>query len=349
MMTGKHLTFLLILTISFFIAEAQQEGRDMSAVTYEEIYDEPYAINKLFLAFQPLYGELFATNVNAGFGMEAHYYLADILDFKAQFRKTYTRGFYDMNRELANRVSDVDNDMEIFNYYEFGATYHIRDFEKNGKTKMLLYKSSFTKNEWAAGVPLYSDIPCKVRNIYGIRLGGIFWDSSVDINRALEAQDLSSDVLKNSEGNSIPADQNLFSNINSGGLYLGGSMTWIRNVAVSFDKYEPGVDDLILTVFLDLMYAPSVQVDDIVYTPKDANGVSIIEQRRTYSVSPIKTNSFGVRAGIEGKFNRSFSWSYGGEIGLRPSIQGQSVYAVIKIGIPVFGTNLNYKVEAFGK
>ncbi|MFN7329410.1 MAG: hypothetical protein ACK5UP_07885, partial [Bacteroidota bacterium] len=51
-----------------------QDKKEKQAVTYEELYDEPYSVNKLFIGFQPLYGELFATNVNAGYGIEAHYY-----------------------------------------------------------------------------------------------------------------------------------------------------------------------------------------------------------------------------------------------------------------------------------
>ena len=55
-----------------------------------ELYDEPYSVNKLFVGFQPFYGEVFATNVNAGFGAEASYYYRDKMDFKAHFRKTYS-------------------------------------------------------------------------------------------------------------------------------------------------------------------------------------------------------------------------------------------------------------------
>ena len=78
------------------VAKAQ-EKKEKQAVTYEELYDEPYSINKLFIGFQPLYGELFATNVNAGFGIEASYYYKDKFDLKAHFRKTYSSQFFDFN------------------------------------------------------------------------------------------------------------------------------------------------------------------------------------------------------------------------------------------------------------
>ena len=124
-------------------------------------------------------------------------------------------------------------------------------------------------------------------------------------------------------------------------------MSWIRNVAINFDKFEEGVDDLMFTAFVDIIYAPTLSVDDVVYTDNSAN--SPVAGTRSYSVSPLKLQSFGARAGIDGRFNRSFSWAYGGEIGYRPSIEGRSFYALVKISFPVFGSNLDYKVESFGK
>lgn len=349
MITGKQFFTALCLLVFIAVAVGQDDRKDKTAVTYEEIYDEPYSINKLFVHFQPLYGELFATNVNAGFGLEASYYLNDKLDFKAHFRKTYSKTFYDFTRDLAQKISDVDNRTEVFNYFEFGGTYHIKDFTESSKTKMFLYKNSFKGNKWAARVPLNAEIPCKVRKIYGARLGGIIWDSSTDINRALEAQGLTQADLKNSEGNGLPTNIDVFSNISTKGFYVGGSLTWIRNVAVSFDKFETGVDDLILTTYFDILVSPWITLDDIVYTPKDANGVPILADRRTYAIDALKTNTFGFRAGIEGKFNRALSWSYGAETGYRPSVDGRGFFAMLKISFPVYSTNLDYKVEAFGK
>jgi hypothetical protein len=351
--------FLLLIaafstaSVSLF---AQGERKDKTAVTYEELYDEPSSVNKLFVGIQPLYGELFSTNVNAGFGAEVVYYLKDKADFRAHFRKTYSQGFYDFARDLADKKSDVDNRAEVFNYFEIGGTYHVRDFEESSKTKMFLYKNSYKGHRWAARVPLSAEVPCKVRKIYGGRLGAIIWDSSTDVGRALKKQGLTNADLKNEEGVGLPqtisvAGRNesfdVFSNIASKGLYVGGSMTWIKNVAVNFDKFEEGIDDLIFTAYVDVIVSPSLQVDDIVYT--DANAASPTFGTHTYDVSPLKTKMLGFRVGMDGRFNRMFSWAYGAEVGYRPSFEGRSFYALFKISFPVFGTNLDYKVESFGK
>lgn len=355
-MNHRFLILIAAFMTSYVTLFAQGERKDKTAVTYEELYDEPSSVNKLFVGIQPLYGELFSSNVNAGFGAEVVYYHKDKMDFRAHFRKTYSQQFFDFARDLAVKKSDVENRTEVYNYFEVGGTYHIRDFEESSKTKMFLYKKSYKGHRWAARVPLSADVPCKVRKIYGARLGGILWDSSTDIGRALEKQGLTNTDLKTSEGVSLPQtifkegreeSLDVFSNIASKGLYLGGSMTWIKNVAVNFDKFEEGIDDLIFTAYVDLLVSPSVEIDDIVYI--DTDPASPNAGTQTYSVSPLKTKMLGFRVGMDGRFNRMFSWAYGAEIGYRPSLEGRSFYAVFKISFPVFGTNLDYKVESFGK
>lgn len=346
-MKNYFLVLLSLLVSSGLMA--QGERKDKTAVTYEELYDEPYSVNKLFIGFQPMYGELFVTNPTAGFGVDVSYYYADKADFKVQYRKTYSQKFFDYARDIAEKNSDVDNKTLPFSYIELGGTYHIRDFESSSKTKMFLYKKSYKGNKWAARVPLSADVPCKVRKIYGARLGGIAWKSTVDVGRVLEDQGLANADLIDDEGNGLPQTFNngvkevnldAFSNINSLGGYVGGSITLIKNVAVDFDKYEEGIDDLIFTAYFDVLFAASNKIDDIVYTS---------DQTRIYSVEAIDTNPIGFRLGMEGKFNRMFSWSYGGELGYRPGIKGSGFFALLKISFPVFGTNLDYKVESFGK
>ncbi len=344
----KHYIFLIPCLLFLVLSAEAQRRSDKNPVTYEELYDEPYEINKLFVQFQPIYGELFVTNVNAGFGLEVSYFLKDKMDFRVHARKTYTQQF-DLSRDIAEKNSNVENIPNVYNYFELGATYHIKDFDESSKTKMFLYRKSYKGDKWAARVPLNVEIPCKVRKIYGARLGGFYFDTAIDVNRALDSQDKDVSILMNEEsGQSLPAtitDDNgqedeltVFSNMSTGGIYVGGSMTWIKNVAVDFDnKYQEGVDDLIFTAFLDLLIAPSVSVDDVIY-----NGLM-------YSADEIDTSIIGFRAGLDGKFNRTLSWGYGGEVGVRPGLKGRGFYALVKISFPIYSTNLDNSVEAFGK
>jgi len=131
--------FIGFLAITLSVSVLAQGTKDATAVTYEALYDEPYSVNKLFIGFQPLYGEVFATNVNAGFGAEASYYLKDKMDFKAHFRKTYSSSFFDLNRDLAlhNSSPGLRVQPQVFTYYELGGTYHFKDFEQEGTTTMV--------------------------------------------------------------------------------------------------------------------------------------------------------------------------------------------------------------------
>ncbi|HEY5825742.1 MAG TPA: hypothetical protein VIT44_15315 [Cyclobacteriaceae bacterium] len=362
----RKLLILMAFCGVFLQASAQNDRKDKTAVTFEELYDEPYSVNKLFVGFQPLYFDVFATNVNAGFGAEASYFYKEKLDFKVNFRMPYSASFYDLSRDLSRKNGPkYDNGTEIvdmihtkpvnFTYFEAGGTYHIKDFDKASKTKMVLYKNSYKGDKWAARVPLRAEVPCKVRNIYGARLGFIYWQSALDLSRVMSKQGIGNESLVNSEGVGLPATfenplnggqtepMNVYGNMHSTNIYIGGSMSWIRNVAVSFDKYEEGVDDGMLTTYFDIMFAPSLKLDPISYTDPTT------KIRSDYSTDAVKTKPLGFRLGLDGKFNRTLSWGYGGEFGYRPSVSGKGFFAMLKISLPIYGTNLDYKVESFGK
>ncbi|MDN5212101.1 hypothetical protein QQ020_08560 [Fulvivirgaceae bacterium BMA12] len=324
----------MIFVASVDITNGQFRKSGSNTFTYEEIYDTPYEIHKLFLMIQPLYGELFVANVNVGFGIEAQYYLKDKLDFRAHGRKTYTKKF-DHSRDIAEKNSNVDNIPNVYNYFELGATYHVVDKEDDTETRMVLYSKRYKGRKWVAKVPDHAVIPSKVRKIYGVRLGGMAYDTSTDLDRALEKQSV---TLVDESGVPINGDAVIFGNLSAKGIYVGGSSAWIKNFAVKPEKtYSDLTSDLIFTTYLDIIIAPSITVDDVRY-----NG-------SVYDTDVLKTNILGVRGGMEGKFNRDFSWAYGAEIGFRPGIKNRGFYALFKISFPVIGTSLNHSKEAFGK
>jgi len=328
--------FLVCATGVFQDVNAQVRRSDRSAVTYEELYDDPYAINTLFIHFQPLYTELFVANLNAGFGLQVEYHYKNKLEFRAHARKPYARAT-DFSRENASKNSNIQNKAAIYNYYELGATYHVKDWEDESQSKVILYSNRYKGVKWAANVPEHIIIPTKVRKIYGVRLGGLMYDTSTDLNRVMEKQEVTLPEIGNEEV-SISGDANVYGNLDAKAIYLGGSMSWIKNFAIKPDKsYGTLGNDLMFTTYLDFIFAPVVSVDDIFY--EDA----------IFSSKNIKTNKFGFRAGMDGKFNREWGWAYGGEIGFRPGIKTRGFYATIKISFPVFSTSLDHSKEAFSK
>jgi hypothetical protein len=324
-------------------------GQDTTApqeeeLNWDELYNDPGSVNKLFVGFQPIYGELFKTNVNAGFGIESWYVVKNKATLHTSFRMPYHSYFFDFARNNAKRNSNVDNKPGVFNHIELGGTWHFRDFQTDDSVKMMVFDKTPNRRDLAAHEGRHIVIPAKLRKIYGGRLGAVIWSSTTDINQAMEQQGLVHGDLTNSSGAGLPADYvnstgelqplSVFSNISSAGLYLGGSMTWIRNVAITVEDHDSSVDDLLLTTFFDLLLSPYLALDDIEY------GGDV------YSTQALALKKFGFRAGVEGRFNRTWSWAYGAELGYRPSLENRGFFILAKIGFPVYGTNLKKKVPA---
>jgi hypothetical protein len=328
----RYITFSFLLVFVLFGSPLSVAQTISTPVNYQVRFDEPYNIKKLFAHFQPLYGEVAASNMSIGFGVEFDYFLENKMDFSLQFRKSYGQAT-DLMRDAAIKNAENTLKPKSYKYLELGGTYHWRDFEEEKPTKVFLYKKQYKGTALSSHVIQTTDVVSKVRKIYGGRLGGFFHTTTFDLNRAMEKQ---STVLIDSEGNQIDTDASLFGNLSTAGLYFGASMTWIRNFAVDFEEdYEPGGDDLLLTTFFDILAAPSVNVDDVLY-----NGVN-------YSSSSLKRSKIGFRLGAEGKFNRELGWGYGVEIGLRPGVSKQGFFSVLKLSFPIYTTDLKYsKVES---
>lgn len=342
-----RLLILLICLLSGAVM-AQEETpqnppiEDPQEVQYEVLYDAPSNIKRLFIGVMPLYGELFATNVNIGFALEAHYFHKNKADFKLQIRKPYTSTFTDFNFLNAKNAGALKNEPVPFFYAEGGLNWHVKDFEVDSKTKVVLYKSTLKGNAWGAKVASHTMVPCKVRRVFGARVGALFWKGTVDVSKALELDGKSNGDLGQLpetyiDDNGKTKALNLFTGIRSAGLYAGGSMTWIRNIGLDLEDFESTADDGILTFFADIMYAPYIKMDNLLYQGNDYHpGILLIK-------------SFGARMGIDGKFNRTFSWGYGAEVGVRPSVSHLRFYAAIKFAFPIYGTDLKTRVEGVPK
>jgi hypothetical protein len=300
-----------------------------SDIEYDAVSDDPYDLNKMWIHFYPLYADGFATNFNVGFGGQVNYYFKNKFDFRLHARKTYTKGT-DFSRINGERRASSDNRMEPYKYIEGGATYHLRDEGSAGEAKIVVFTKRYADNKWASTVPEYIRIPAKVRKITGIRLGGYYWGSSADLGSVLAKQNLH----LVSAGNDTISRVGLYGNVQSAGMYLGGSLGRFRNVVVKPKKYDVAVNDVLFTGYADIIYAPYVQLQTV-----QKNGVD-------YSVENVKLRNFGFRAGLEGMFNRDFSWSYGGEIGYRPSLQSRGFYAMFKVGF-AFASKMQQQRQSY--
>lgn len=345
----KKLSYVLLLLVWGFslpevIAQAQSsEAKSKDDIEYDALTDDPYDLNKMWLHFYPVIADGFVTNMNAGFGAQGNFMYKNKFDFRLQGRKAYFKGS-DLSRGIGEKVSQVSNKLNSYTYIDGGATYHVVDKDEPGEAKMIVYTKRYSAGKWASTVPEFIMVPAKVRKIIGVRAGGMYWHSATNIGHVLRKQGLFLDnadktsqltpFVKDAEGKNI--EQRIYSNVTSGAFYLGGSMSRIRNVAIKPKKYDAAINDMIFTGYADIIYSPSITVEDI---RKD--GIS-------YLAAPIKTSPLGFRLGMEGMYNREFSWSYGAELGVRPSIKGRSAYVMIKVGFAL-ASRLNQQRQAYQK
>jgi hypothetical protein len=348
----KIVRLILIILVSYsfvFTAEAQFRGRtENKTVTFEEMYNDPYDINKLFIGITPAYGDIHVTNITSGFGVDATYYLKDKMHFKAHARTPYFIGS-DFARNAAQKNGfDPQSRARTYFFAEASASYHIWDKEQESESLIPLYSKNYQGAEWAAKVPKRAPIPNKRREILFARLGGVYYETTSELSRAIASQGVIVNPVGETEEsqNSISGETEdaVFGNVLGAGISVGGGFTWIKNFAAKPDKtYEELVDDHVFSTFMDLFIFPMVTVENFFHQPTGAS------QFFEYDASTINTFMFGGRIGIDGHFNRTLGWGYGAEIGMRPGLQKRGFYGMLKITFPMYGTKLDYNVEAFGR
>ncbi|WP_375580758.1 hypothetical protein ABWH96_07000 [Marivirga tractuosa] len=348
----KIVRLILIILISYsfvFTADAQFRRRsENKTVTYEEMYNDPYDINKLFIGITPAYGDIHVTNITSGFGLDATYYLKDKMHFKAHARTPYFIGS-DFARNSAQKNGfDPQSRSRTYFFAEASASYHIWDKEQESESLIPLYSKNYQGAEWAAKVPKRAPIPNKRREILFARLGGVYYETTSELSRAIASQGVVVNPVGETEEspNSITGENEeaVFGNVLGAGVSVGGGFTWIKNFAAKPDKtYEELVDDHVFSTFMDLFIFPMVNVENFFHQPTGAT------QFFEYDASTINTFLFGGRIGIDGHFNRTLGWGYGAEIGVRPGLEKRGFYGLLKITFPMYGTKLDYNVEAFGR
>ena len=331
-MASKYTFLICLFLFSGFLALAQDEEKEEEeeeeeVPAYQTMYDDPYDIRNLYLQFQPLYGDIGAINITGGFGIEGAYYHKSKFDVQLAFRTSYGKRF-DINRDAATRNATNTDKFPMYYNIEFGGTYHIQDIMKESSSKVLLYTKQLKGRDWASTVPRHAEVNGKVRTVIGARLGGMYSSTTSNINAILEVQE--KDLFYND--GELVYQEDLYSNLQTFVIYAGGSYAWIRNYAVEFsERWDPSGDDLLLTPYFDIMFAPMINLSDVTLGGE------------TVSTATIDQQSIGFRGGVNVKYNRKLSWGYGVEAGMRPGIQKRGFFLVFKMSFPLYAKKLGSK------
>jgi len=276
------------------------------------------------IMLQPYYIETNGANqVNFGMGGRIDYYFPNMLSLHGSIKQA----LFDLNNYNANGKGAInsENTTNLFRQHEFGAGLF---FNLDGSTKTRVYAWPGT----AIFDPIEKDtfydytresLPC--RTMIVLRGGVYNWQQSVDAVASspgtLVGIDNSNNTFKFNDAN------DLYTNITSRGLYAGLSLSKL------VDVFYPGANgqqrnvSFIRNLYLDVLYAPDITVDNIVlngnaYNVKGSQGLPV--------------QNLGGRIVYEKTGVRDFpkpNFSYRIEAGIRPGLADQGFYIMQTIGL----------------
>ena len=354
----KHLLFILAsLLLGAFTAMGQglSSSSTNKNVPYRILNDEPTGTNRIWLHFHPLVAELYHANMNMGFGGQINVLISKKFDGRIVARSTYDkitdqsrfnaltnsgvyflestgpRRFEFQKAEIANRISRYTN-------LEAVVTYHVKEEEKRNQAKVVLTSKKRRNADLLLADYIY--VTAKERVYYGARLGAQYIESMTNANVTAFRQNV---TLSGSDGSIITPDgftidkggqvsdfrNSAFVGFRAPALVLGGSYNSMRNLTIRADKYGNMANNIIWTVYGDLLVAPTATMDDIRMQRPNEPGLV------TFETDPLRVSKVGWRVGADVMFNQDFFFSYGGEIGMRPGPASRNFYIMGKIGFPV--------------
>jgi hypothetical protein len=336
----------LILTSFLTIAQKSEDDTKKSrkpveeekeSVVYEKIYDEPYDVYKLWIKFQPLYFDIFMSNMNAGFGFEAQFIEYEKFDLNLSFRKPYSSST-DVYRKAGELNNDFSNSMKPAFFAEAGGSYHIYDDVKEGTAKIVLRKtakSSKARNRQKIEPAEFVKVDANVREIVGIRGGFTTYTTSINISDLAVRQGIAE--FTGNRGTVIDdfVNNRLYGNLSATGFYAGASYSQCRNIIIKPEDYSNLANDILVTTYFDILVMPANSFSNVYINDE------------VFDINEIGYNPFGFRVGLEGKFNQKFTYSYAFEAGIRPAVKKRGAFALFKLYFPVLATSLKMQKESF--
>lgn len=351
-MQGKRLFFLWAIFLFMNRAFGQvEEAIPSNAVNYKTILDDPKDMDYLWLLVQPFTVDAGAMNLMIGSGMDLIYRPKSEFELSLGFRGNVFNVF-DLHRDAARQGTTIQTQLSkreqgalvitqpfTRNYHlEIGGTYFLWDRLADGTAKIHL-SDGVQPEKVSHSEPILVD--AKRWQRVGVRLGLISEAMTLSLSRAIDRQNLewkgsegtvlSQAGTKSANGFSTPTNTNkIYSNFYSTGFFLGGVFSTSKNISLKTDRFGIVAHNSILTFYGDLMFNPFLRIADV--QTREVGG----SQVETFSGKDIKTNNLGARIGLDLRFNQKMYYALGIETGIRPSIQGQGFYGLLKVSFPAF-------------
>lgn len=326
-------------------------------INYKTVFDDPYDINQLWVNLSPISAYAGSDNVSLGYGVSARLFVKSKLQFTGSFHSNYAPGT-DLMRTNAKQNASVHllpvgerhdavykqvNTFIPFSLVELGVQYAISDVEKRSTSRIMLTSKKVRVMEFTNVDEI--SVNSRNRHIWGVRLGGQSYGSTVSLNKPMERQgailttdngtQLTAQGQTLSEGNASTKYRNqLYSNLRVAAVTVGGSYQLIRNVAIKADKFGNLANNIIVSTFADVMVAPSPMLDDV-RIARATGGYD------TYSTKGLAVRKLGFRTGFDVSYNQDLHYSFGAEMGVRPGLQSQGFYVAARVSFPALAFRLN--------
>lgn len=348
----RFVAWVLVTWLAASISMAQVTNPiSARVINYKVTFDDPYDINQVWLFFSPLAINASAANMNLGFSVGTRIFATPNFQVQAGFQSSYGQPL-DHSRNTAeksamvrwrsgqdrhDRTSLQGNKFIPFMNLELGGQYHLIDRERKSTSRIMLTSKKARVEEFS-NVD-YITVNSRNRQIYSIRGGGQLYSSTVSLGRPMRRQGLtltSEGGLKlNPDGSTTAADgltsitkgNQLFTNLQYAGFYVGGAYTLIKNVAIKADKFGNLANNITVSGYADILAAPAPMLDNLLIN-KEGGGFE------TVSTSSMKINKAGFRTGFDVFYNQDLFYAIGGEIGYRPAPRGQRLYVMARFSFP---------------
>lgn len=351
-MVGKRLLFLSVLLLAPVLAFCQvEEAVPSNAVNYKTIQDDPKDLDYLWLLVQPFTVDAGAMNLMVGSGLDLYYRPKSHVELSLGLRGNVFNAF-DLHRDAAQKGATIITQQskreqsalvltQSFSrnyHFELGGTYFLWDRVADGAAKIHLSEGN-QPEKIINSEPILVD--AKRWQRLGIRMGVHTEAMTISLAQAIDRQNLSwkgsaGTILskagtKSISGFSTPTNNNeIYTNFYSTGIYLGGAFSTSKNISLKTDRYGIVAQNSILSFYGDLIFNPFIQVADV--HTREVGG----SNTETFSGKELKTNSLGARVGLDLRFNQKMYYALGLETGIRPSLQGQGFYGLLKVSFPAF-------------
>lgn len=311
--------FAIVALMALFMTSAIAQN-----VRYKIKRDNPEDVKNLIIHLDPLFADVYFTDLAMGFAARADWMMNRVLDVSMEWRRPY----FDMNwmdvqefklpseagQGMTNKPYMPKNGFSQYTYLEPTVRLHFRDKIKESTHRLVLSQSSYTSGNTRTTNTQFINVPGKSRKIASLQ-GAVCWmDMPVLYDGFLNGNAADFQLEPKNGGDAITAQADFGGTMMRTMTFIGGlSFQRIDNLKALTDKYGVKYSTGWTNFYFDVMYAPIVNFADVVD-----------DQGNEYDVTNSKVNRLGWRVGYALKNTKGTALSMKINMGNRPGFEGDS-------------------------